>query len=48
MNESFRGAFGAPITPIDAERSAGYDYDIRFKPNLCFESDLTDFDFHKK
>ena len=45
MNEVFRGALEAPSTPIDAEKSAGDDYEVRFKPNLCFEGVLKDLDF---
>ena len=48
MNEVFRGALEAPSTPIDAEKSAGDDYEVRFKPNMCFEGVLKDFDFSKK
>ena len=43
----FRGAFGSKLGPYGSKNYAGDDYEVRFKPNMCFRGVLKDFDFSK-
>ena len=46
MNESFCGAFGAKLGPYGSKNYAGDDYEVRFKPNMCFRGVLKDCYFY--
>ena len=40
MNEVFRGAFGSKLGSDESKNYAGDDYEVRFKPNMCFRGVL--------
>ena len=40
MNEAFRGAFEAKLGPYGLKNYASDDYEVGFKPNMCFRSVL--------
>ena len=48
MNEVFRGAFGSKLGSDESKNYAGDDYEVRFKPNMCFRDALEDFFVSKK
>ena len=45
MNEVFRGAFGSKLGSDESKNYAGDEYEVRFKPNMCFRGVLNDFFF---
>ena len=45
MNEAFRGAFESKLDSYMSKNYAGDDYEVRFKPNMCFRGVLNDFFF---
>ena len=47
MNEVFCGAFASKLGYMSQQNYAGDDYEVRFKPNMCFRRVLKDFVFHK-
>ena len=47
MNEVFRGAFGSKLGSDESKNYAGDDYEVRFKPNMCFRCVLKDYFFQE-
>ena len=42
----FGGAFGFKLGSDESKNYAGDDYEVRFKPNICFRCVLNDFLFY--